>query len=82
MESDTSASSKSSTRGSQLRLKAIYVGSPEHKFVPGIPARDLSEVEVLMYGADNLRVSQCYQLVEVEPPPEDEEETEELDDGC
>ena len=60
-----------------MRYRAIYTPSPEHKWAPGIPARDLSEAEVELYGAANLRNAQCYQLVEVEQPEPENVESEE-----
>lgn len=76
MESDVSLNSKSTTTRlpSQPRYVALYTPSPEHKWAPGIPARDLNEAEVERYGADNLRNAQCYTLVEIEPPEELKEE--------
>jgi hypothetical protein len=57
-----------------MRYVAIYVPTPEHVAAPGIPARDLSEDEVELYGVENLRNAQCYELVEIV-------DLEELDDG-
>ncbi len=68
MESDASLTSKSSTTASQSRLRAIYTPTPEHRAAPGIPARNLTAAEVELYGVENLRNAQCYQLVEDEPP--------------
>jgi hypothetical protein len=71
------------------RYRAIYKPTPEHRFVPGIPAHDLTPDEVELYGGvDLLRNAQCYVLesVGVEPvgvePTLDEDDDEELDDGC
>lgn len=68
MESDASLNSKSSTTASpsQLRYVAIYAPTPEHLWVPGIPARNLDADEVERYGVQNLRNAQCYELVSVE----------------
>lgn len=80
MASGTALITRSSTRASRSphRYTAIYAPSPEHLFSPGIPARDLTVEEVIQYGVQNLRNSQCYQLVRVEPEPEpDTEESEE-----
>ncbi len=77
MESDTVSTSKSSTQESPSPRRALYVPTPEHRFAPGIPARDLSEAEVALYGVDNLRNAQCYQLVEVEQPEPEIDESEE-----
>ena len=79
MVSDASLSLKSNTTHSQSRPRyaALYMPSPEHRFAPGIPARNLTEAEVELYGVDNLRNAQCYQLVEVEPPEPESDEKEE-----
>ena len=79
MESDASLNSRSSTTRSRSRprYEAVYVRTPEHRFAPGIPARNLTEAEVEQYGVDNLRNAQCYQLVEVEPPEPESDEKEE-----
>ena len=75
MASDTALISRSSTRGSPLprRYYAVCAPTPEHRAVPGVPARDLSPEEVERYGGEDLRNAQCYELVEVEPPPEESE---------
>ena len=65
-----------------MQYRAIYTPTPEHRFSPGIPARDLTEEEVERYGVQNLRNAQCYQLVEIEPEPEPIEDTEVEEDGC
>ena len=58
---------------------ALYAPTPEHRFVPGIPARDLSPAEVLQYGGiDVLKNAQCYELVLVE---HEQIEPEEQDNG-
>ena len=62
------------------RYYAVYTPAPEHMWVPGIPARDLSAEEVQKYGVGALRNSQCYELVEIVEPVE-EPEPEESDDG-
>ena len=74
MDSDAPLNSKSNTTASpsRPRYRAVYTPTPEHKWVPGIPARNLTEAEVEHFGAENLLRSQCYELVAIEPP-EDEE---------
>ncbi len=45
------------------RFRAVYQG---RGFVPGVPARDLSEAEVELYGRAALRRGGLWALVEVE----------------
>ena len=74
MVSDLSSRSNSSTTplSSLPRFHALYVPSPEHRWAPGIPARDLSPDEVEQYGLDLLKNAQCYEFVPVEDFIEEE----------
>jgi len=61
--------SKSTTRTPlrSSRVWARYVGTPEHRAVPGVPARDLSAEEVERYGGEAvLANAQCWEFVPVE----------------
>ena len=51
------------SRKSKLKLKYIGGGS----YVPGIPARDLSESEVKEYGLDGLLATRLYEEIQSAP---------------
>ena len=66
--SDTSSRSKSSTPESRSRRRMIryarYVG--DGAWTPGIPARNLTEEEIQIYGAELIAASPLWIMVETE----------------
>jgi len=71
--SKSSTRTRSSSR-SHPRYWARYTPTAEHRFTPGIPARDLTEDEVVHWGIEALTNAKCYELVEVAPDDQDDDQ--------
>lgn len=65
--SKSNTTTPSSSRTPSPRYWARYVGTPEHRAIPGVPARDLTVDEVEHWGIDLLTNGRCYEFVEVSP---------------